>query len=41
MGHGIAGVRGIQQVHFNQQNPLATEVEYYGSMLVIMARPAY
>ena len=41
MGHGIAGVRGIQQVQFDQQNPNATSREYYGSMLVILARPQY
>jgi len=41
MGHGIAGVRGIQQVQFDQQNPDATSREYYGSMVVVMARPNY
>jgi len=41
MGHGIAGVRGIQQVHYDQQNPDATSLEYYGSMVVVMARPNY
>ena len=41
MGHGIAGVRGIQQVQFDQDNPNATSLEYYGSMVVVMARPNY
>jgi len=41
MGTGIAGVRGIQQVQFDQQNPNATSREYYGSMVVVMARPSY
>ena len=38
MGHGIAGVRGFQQVHFDQANPNATSKEYYGSIMVICAR---
>jgi len=41
MGHGIAGVRGIQQVHFDQQTPAAGSMEYYGSIGVIFARPTY
>lgn len=41
MGHGIAGVRGIQQLQFDQDNPNATSIEYYGSMVVVMARPNY
>jgi hypothetical protein len=41
MGHGIAGVRGIQQVQFESDDPLTTDTEYYGSMLVIMDRPNY
>lgn len=38
MGHGIAGVRGFQQIHFDQLNPNATSKEYYGSILVPCAR---
>lgn len=41
LGHGIAGVRGIQQVQFEPDtfDPLVQNTEYYGSMLVIMDRP--
>lgn len=39
MGHGIAGVRGIQQVLFDQQNPGNSTLEYYGSGLVLTSRP--
>ena len=38
MGHGIAGVRGYQQVHFDQANPNNTSFEYYGSIMALMAR---
>ena len=41
MGHGVAGVRGIQMVRFDQQNPNSTSLEYYGSALVLTARPTY
>lgn len=41
MGHGIAGVRGISLPRFDQQAPVPGSLEYYGSMLVITARPAY
>ena len=40
-GHGVAGVRGIQRVEFDQQSPDATSREYYGSLVVVMARPNY
>ena len=39
MGHGIAGVRGLQQVQFDQVNPNSATREYYGSMIVVLARP--
>lgn len=39
MGHGVAGVRGCQQILFDQQNPSATSLEYYGSGLVFTSRP--
>ena len=39
MGNGIHGVRGIQQLRFNNANNSA--LEYYGSMLVITGRPQY
>jgi len=38
MGHGVAGVRGYQQVHFDQASPTNTTKEYYGSILAPMAR---
>jgi hypothetical protein len=41
MGHGIAGVSGIQQLHFDQESPTSTSIEYYGSMVVVFARIAY
>jgi hypothetical protein len=40
-GHGAAGVRGIQITPYDQQNPNATSLEYYGGMVVVMARPNY
>jgi len=39
MGNGIHGVRGIQQLRFN--NIAGTALEYYGSSLVLTARPTY
>ena len=39
MGNGIHGVRGIQQLRFNNESGNA--LEYYGSMLVLTARPNY
>lgn len=41
MGHGVAGVRGIQLPIYDQQNPNATSREYYGGMVCVFARPAY
>ena len=41
MGHGVAGVRGIQIPIFDQQSPISTSREYYGGMVCIFARPAY
>jgi len=41
MGHGIAGVNGIQQLHFDQESPAAGTLEYYGSMVVVFARIEY
>ncbi len=41
MGHGIAGVSGIQQLHFDQETPNATSKEYYGSMVVVFGRITY
>ncbi|HUS94027.1 MAG TPA: hypothetical protein VMZ24_02495 [Patescibacteria group bacterium] len=38
MGHGIAGVRGYQQVHFDQASPTNTSKEYYGSILAVLGR---
>jgi len=40
-GDGIAGVRGHQTVRFNNDTPITGAEEYYGSMLVMSARPAY
>jgi len=39
MGNGIHGVRGIQQLRFNDLT--GTALEYYGSMLVLTGRPNY
>jgi len=38
MGHGVAGVVGRQQVHYDQANPDNTSFEYYGSIMALMAR---
>jgi hypothetical protein len=40
-GNGVAGVRGIQQCRYNWQVATTAGQEYYGSMLVLTARPAY
>jgi hypothetical protein len=39
MGNGIHGVRGLQQLRFNDIT--GTALEYYGSCLVFTARPTY
>ena len=39
MGNGIHGVRGLQQLRFNDITGAA--LEYYGSCLVLTARPTY
>jgi len=41
MGHGIAGVRGIQLPVFDNATPSSATAEYYGGMVCVFGRPTY